>query len=43
MKVASVTVMAMTHGLARGRQVSWKEAVAADASFLSPFCAAAFE
>jgi hypothetical protein len=31
MKVASVTVMAMAHGLARGRQVSWNEAVAAAA------------
>jgi hypothetical protein len=29
MKVAMVTVMAMTHGLARGRQVSWNESVAA--------------
>jgi hypothetical protein len=32
MKVASVTVMAMTHGLARGRHVSWNESVAAAAS-----------
>jgi hypothetical protein len=32
MKVAMVTVMAMTHGLARGRQVSWNEGVAAEAS-----------
>jgi hypothetical protein len=31
MKVASVTVMAMAQGLARGRQVSWNEAVAAAA------------
>jgi hypothetical protein len=31
MKVARVTVMAMNHGLARGRQVSWKESVAAAA------------
>jgi hypothetical protein len=31
MKVASVTVMAMTHGLARGRHVSWNESVAAAA------------
>jgi hypothetical protein len=31
MKVASVTVMAMTQGLARGRHVSWNEAVAAAA------------
>ena len=36
MKVAMVTVMAMTHGLARGRHVSWNEVEAADASFLSP-------
>jgi hypothetical protein len=36
MKVASVTVIAMTQGLARGRHVSWKEGVAADAS-ASPF------
>jgi len=35
MKVARVTVMAMTHGLARGRHVSWKEAVAEEASFFS--------
>jgi len=32
MKVARVTVMAMTQGLARGRQVSWNESVAAEAS-----------
>ncbi len=30
MKVAMVTVMAMTQGLARGRHVSWNDAVAAD-------------
>ena len=29
MKVARVTVMAMTQGLARGRHVSWNESVAA--------------
>jgi hypothetical protein len=32
MKVARVTVMAMTQGLARGRHVSWKEGEAAEAS-----------
>ena len=31
MKVARVTVMAMTQGLARGRHVSWNESVAAAA------------
>jgi hypothetical protein len=29
MKVAMVTVNAITHGLARGRHVSWNESVAA--------------
>jgi hypothetical protein len=38
MKVASVTVKAMTQGLARGRHVSWKEAgLAADAR-RGPLC-----
>ena len=32
MKVAMVTVSAMAHGLARGRQVSWKVRVAAAAA-----------
>src|ERR1700677_1121408 len=32
MKVASVTVMAITHGFAFGRHVSWNESVAAAAS-----------
>lgn len=32
MKVARVTVMAMAQGLARGRHVSWKVAVAAAAN-----------
>lgn len=32
MKVASVTVTAMAHGLARGRHVSWKEGVAVAAT-----------
>ena len=32
MKVARVTVMAMTQGLARGRQVSWNAIVAAAAA-----------
>jgi hypothetical protein len=31
MKVAMVTVSAITHGLARGFQVSWNESVAAAA------------
>jgi hypothetical protein len=31
MKVAMVTVMAMTQGLARGCHVSWNDAVAEDA------------
>jgi hypothetical protein len=32
MKVARVTVMAMAHGLARGRHVWWKSAVAVAAA-----------
>ncbi len=36
MNVASVTVMAMAQGLARGRHVSWKD-VAAAANRQSPF------
>src|SRR5579863_4407037 len=36
MKVARVTVMAMTQGLARGRHVSWNEIVAAAAN-AAPF------
>jgi len=32
MKVAMVTVRAMAHGLARGRQVSWKVRVSAAAA-----------
>lgn len=32
MNVASVTVMAITHGFALGRHVSWNESVAAAAS-----------
>jgi hypothetical protein len=35
--VARVTVMAMTHGLARGRHVSWNESVAAADSAFDPF------
>jgi hypothetical protein len=37
MKVAMVTVMAMAQGLARGRHVSWNDAVAA-AAMAAPFC-----
>jgi hypothetical protein len=36
MKVAIVTVMAMTHGFARGRHVSWKESVWAAAARTVP-------
>jgi len=36
MNVAIVTVMAMTHGLARGRHVSWNESVAAAARGSGP-------
>jgi hypothetical protein len=36
MKVASVTVMAMAHGFARGRHVSWNVGVAAAANEAIP-------
>jgi hypothetical protein len=38
MKVASVTVMAMNHGLARGRHVSWNESVLAADARADPHC-----
>jgi hypothetical protein len=37
MKVARVTVIAITQGLARGFQVSWNESVAAAAKEDGPF------
>jgi hypothetical protein len=44
MKVASVTVMAMTQGFARGRHVSWNDSVlAADARADPHFCCGFFD